>query len=882
MPPSVSPSTHPFIRVVILAFDGADMTLECIQSIVGCGWPRDRMEIVLVDNGSLDDVVARTRHRFPEVKILEPLRNTGFAGGCNLGISALSSSHGTPLTSYDYVALVNNDATVTPGWLTPLVAELESSPDVGAVSPKILLAPRFVEIEVSGLHPTSGNGSDEQLCISGVRVDGQRCDDLLSFDEGFTGTSEPVPDIGGEFARWTRHGGCVRVIAVDDSTSHKVSLRVGARIPGWIDVRSDLGERRWRVGAGDGTEPNGQRWIDIETGPERVDVINNAGSEIYRGGSAGDRGFLERDRGQFDEPAEIQAWCGGAVLLRKEYLDAVGLFDESFFLYYEDTDLSWRGRLQGWTYRYAPQSVVRHRHAQSSGVGSDLFRFQVERNRLLVLAKNAPGRMVVQSAAGEFRRYIGSFLRDVVRPVLVARRPRLREFRFRHRVLFSYAKRLPGALGQRWLMDRRTTRRRIMKQAVEKVVKAPLFGHSESGIASRNDATDSAVRPKAAVYNLYWDTYGGGEMVSGRFAVDLSRDHDVTLLGPQRPDSQVFRERLGIDLSSFEWREVAGDGEASLLSGEFDLFVNCAYLSAAVNRAPVGLYYVHFPDQIRTSAATGLVRIALRVATAASSLPFLRRKIRRLRDVLSSRIVDTSWTDSYSTFIANSAYTQTWIQRIWNQPSRVIHPPVSVPEFAAAKEPIIASVGRFFDPARGHSKKQLELVRAFGAMCRSNSGIAPWRLVLVGGADAANREYVLRIRREAKNLPVEVNLNAERERLESVLARAEIYWHAGGFGEDEAQHPERFEHFGISVVEAMAAGAVPVVFGAAGPAEIVRHGVDGFHWRTLEELQSFTRRLMSDPALRRAMSENARQRVADFSEERFAEAIRSVVPADAG
>jgi glycosyltransferase involved in cell wall biosynthesis len=431
-------------------------------------------------------------------------------------------------------------------------------------------------------------------------------------------------------------------------------------------------------------------------------------------------------------------------------------------------------------------------------------------------------------------------------------------------------------------MDRRTTRRRIMKQAVDKVVRTPHFEHQVSGVTSRVDAPDSVVRPKAAVYNLYWDTYGGGEMVSGRFAADLVRDHDVTLLGPQRPNSRIFRERLGIDLSSFEWREVAGDGEASLLSEEFDLFVNCAYLSAAVNRAPVGLYYVHFPDRVRTSATAALVGIALRVAAAASSAPLVGRKMRRLRDVLSSRIVDTSWTDSYSTFIANSAYTQTWIQRIWNQPSLVIHPPVNVRELVAAKEPIIASVGRFFDPARGHSKKQLELVRAFGAMCRSDGGIAPWRLVLVGGADAANREYVLRIRREARSLPVEVDVNADRERLESVLARAEIYWHAGGFGEDESAHPERFEHFGISVVEAMAAGAVPVVFGAAGPAEIVRHGVDGFHWRTLEELQVFTRRLMGDPALRRAMSENARQRVADFSEERFSEAIRSVVSADAG
>ncbi|MFM8481781.1 MAG: glycosyltransferase, partial [Actinomycetota bacterium] len=209
----------------ILAFDGADMTLECIQSVAGCAWPRDRIEIVLVDNGSLDDVVTRTRLRFPDVKIIEPLRNTGFAGGCNLGISAMSSSDGTPLASYDHVALVNNDATVTPGWLTPLVDELEKSPDVGAASPKILLTPRFIEIEMSGLYPSSGSGSDEQVCVSGIRVDGRRCDERLSFDEGFTGTSEPVPDIGGEFARWTRRGGCVRVIAVDESASHKISLR---------------------------------------------------------------------------------------------------------------------------------------------------------------------------------------------------------------------------------------------------------------------------------------------------------------------------------------------------------------------------------------------------------------------------------------------------------------------------------------------------------------------------------------------------------------------------------------------------------------------------------------------------------------------------------
>ena len=102
------------------------------------------------------------------------------------------------------------------------------------------------------------------------------------------------------------------------------------------------------------------------------------------GGYGGDRGFLEADRGQYDKPADVFAWCGCSVLLRPRYLAEVGLLDERLFLYYEDIDLSWRGRAQGWRYRYVPESVVRHAHTATSVEGSELFQYYVERNRLLV------------------------------------------------------------------------------------------------------------------------------------------------------------------------------------------------------------------------------------------------------------------------------------------------------------------------------------------------------------------------------------------------------------------------------------------------------------------------------------------------------------------
>ena len=71
----------PRVRVVILSFDGGDMTLDCLESLVRTEWPADRLEIVMVDNGSLDNIALRVQDKFPSVRILEPLANLGFAGG---------------------------------------------------------------------------------------------------------------------------------------------------------------------------------------------------------------------------------------------------------------------------------------------------------------------------------------------------------------------------------------------------------------------------------------------------------------------------------------------------------------------------------------------------------------------------------------------------------------------------------------------------------------------------------------------------------------------------------------------------------------------------------------------------------------------------------
>jgi glycosyltransferase involved in cell wall biosynthesis len=386
---------------------------------------------------------------------------------------------------------------------------------------------------------------------------------------------------------------------------------------------------------------------------------------------------------------------------------------------------------------------------------------------------------------------------------------------------------------------------------------------------------------RIAIYNLYWGTYGGAEQVSGAIAEHLRNGHDVTLLGPEPVDAAVAMDRLGVDVSGCGFAEVKNDRDASEASAEFDVFVNGTYRSEAVCRASTGIYYVHFPQPLPTSRqkrSESVARLARTAMVRIDDSESNSSKLARIKRGFGRRLTDHSWVSSYSQFLANSFYTAKWTQQIWGVTGRVAFPPVR-PVVAAdwnRKTATISSVGRFFDPIHGHCKKQLDLLEGFTRMHdlgRTKDHGSQWGLTFVGGADAANRNYTLAVKKAARGYPVAVCINQPRSLVEDVLLQSSIYWHGSGFGEDESTHPERFEHFGIAVVEAMAAGAVPVVFGAAGPAEIVRHGVDGFHWHSLEDLARHTHTLMTDDDRRRAMAESAVARAGEFSLDRFRTAL---------
>ncbi|MEA2686294.1 MAG: hypothetical protein QOE93_1489 [Actinomycetota bacterium] len=441
------------VRVVVVNYNGGGTTLACLRSVLASDWPAGHLEVVLVDNASTDGVAAAVKADFPAVTLIEAGSNRGFAGGCNLAMHDLSG--------IDYVALLNNDATVDPGWLHPLVAAMEDEPAVGAASPKILFTGMFVDVVLESSTAIQGLGDRRPLGVrlSGARLDGQEASGRVQMVDGFWGLEHGH---NGEAAfQWSNGAAHLRVPARPDGTLPRVELRLAAANNRTVVVRSDPEEAELAV------TPTAD-WYDIPVAGLPFPVLNNAGNVLLADGYGADRGYQQRDRGQFDQPDEVFAWCGAAVLLSRRYLETVGLFDERFFLYYEDTDLSWRGRAQGWRYVYVPESVVHHEHSASTVEGSRLVAHYVERNRLLMLTRNAPPALAAREA-GRYLLITASYARrDILSPLAHGRRPTVETVRRRLQSLGGYVRLLPAAvLDRRRLARQRTVdERRLLEKWV--------------------------------------------------------------------------------------------------------------------------------------------------------------------------------------------------------------------------------------------------------------------------------------------------------------------------------------------------------------------------------------------------------------------------------
>ena len=135
------------------------------------------------------------------------------------------------------------------------------------------------------------------------------------------------------------------------------------------------------------------------------DRLDSAGMLVCGDGSSKQRGHLHAPE-DFPVEEEVLFPSGSAALYRRTMLDDIGLFDDDFFLYCEDSDLGLRARWAGWKCLYVPEARVDHHYSHSAGGASPLKAYYVERNRLFVLVKNFPVRRLLAAPLVTLARYL--------------------------------------------------------------------------------------------------------------------------------------------------------------------------------------------------------------------------------------------------------------------------------------------------------------------------------------------------------------------------------------------------------------------------------------------------------------------------------------------
>ncbi len=455
MRPAPTDAEQLLVIVVVLNYNGAHLLPPCLDALAAQDLPPGQMAVWVVDNASTDGSLELLERNYPWVTVITNSRNDGFAGGNNLAMRTAT----TP-----YVALTNNDARPAPDWLRNLLApfQQEAPQQLAAVTGKIVFLPRFlvVEFQTPAFLPGGLDTRELGVRIYQVTVNGQDVTDQVLWDRLAYGPEQAGPD----HFRWTRPSGTLLVPTDPDQAE---PLRIGLRLAAEADKPIELS---WQEGSAivkASPEP-GEVEITVPAGTELVDVLNNTGSIVFADGYGADRAYQELDLGQYDQPEEVFACCGGAVCFRTEALREVGLFDDDFFMYYEDTDLSWRLRARGWSIRYQPQAVTRHIHSASSVEWSPFFTFHVDRNRLLLLTKNASAGLALREVLRYPLTTASLALRAVAHARHTRRRPPIRPTLLRLRVCASYLRLLPSMLRRRQTLARQAqlSRRELQRWLV--------------------------------------------------------------------------------------------------------------------------------------------------------------------------------------------------------------------------------------------------------------------------------------------------------------------------------------------------------------------------------------------------------------------------------
>ena len=352
------------VRVVIVNWRTPLLTERAARSL----WPQLRAgdELVVVDNASAsadphDNSLDHLRRLGTKLGsagparfgLVQSRRNGGFGYGVNLGARNLRQ---------DALVLLNSDAYALEGFVDALTAPLGHDL-VEATTARLLLEGRWRLVD-DGAEPASPQAPSAVKPASPQSSSPQ--------PPGAVGPNAPS---GAESADPQPPGS------------------VGPNCPGVEAQTEPTAGATHSTGSAQLRGLDGGIWV---SDPSGVELINSTGNVVDACGNGYDRSWLAPAKQEHDSP-EVFGICGGACAISARAWRQLGGMRQDLFMYYEDTDFSYRLRRAGYRVQYVRQAQARHAHAASSDSASEAFTTWNTRNRLRVATRYAPASVAARA-----------------------------------------------------------------------------------------------------------------------------------------------------------------------------------------------------------------------------------------------------------------------------------------------------------------------------------------------------------------------------------------------------------------------------------------------------------------------------------------------------
>ncbi len=354
---------------------------------------------------------------------------------------------------------------------------------------------------------------------------------------------------------------------------------------------------------------------------------------------------------------------------------------------------------------------------------------------------------------------------------------------------------------------------------------------------------------RIGIYDPYLDDLGGGEKYMMSIASCLASENEVFVFWDSKEDLEAVAKRFSLNLDKVKlhtniFSTTVSQWQRLKATHQFDVIIVLSDGSIPLTLS--SKLFLHIQQPLEAIEPNSILS------------QFKRQRIAGV--------------------FYNSNFTKQYNKKLFpNIRDAILYPPVKLHNKKTSKENMIIHVGRYreIEGIKDDYKKQHFMVNTFKELI--NDGLKGWEFIIAAGVRKEDEESFDTLQKEATGYPIKFLINISNEKLFEIYHRSKIYWHASGFGEDLQKKPELAEHFGISTVEAMGSGSVPVVINAGGQTEIVTDGLSGLLWNSKAEFKEKTLKLIKNEKLRKKLSENAEKRALDFSAESFCKSLNTIL-----